>query len=47
MVPLTFLPLNTKIDGQTRNIRDEDRCLRSDQARFMYKKVDTQEVSLT
>ena len=38
--PTTFLPLNIKIGGQARNIRDEDRCLMNDQARHIYKKVE-------
>ena len=37
--PTSFLPLNTKIVGQTRNTRDEDRYLMSDQARYIYKMV--------
>ena len=37
--PNSFLPLNTKIGEQARNIRDEDRYLANDQARYVHKKV--------
>ena len=30
-----------KKGGQARNIRDEDRCLKKDQARHVYKKVES------
>ena len=33
------MPLNRKLVGQTRNTRDEDRYLMSDQARYVCKKV--------
>ena len=35
------MPLNTKIGGQARNIRDEDRCLTNGQARHIYKKIES------
>ena len=36
------MPLNTKIGGQTRYIKDkEDKCLTNDQARHVYKKVES------
>ena len=38
--PTTFLPLNTKIRGQTRYIKDKTAiCLADNQARHVYKKV--------
>ena len=41
MAPPHFLPLNTKIGGQTRNIKDkETNCLMKDQTRYIYKKVE-------
>ena len=41
---IAFLPLNTKIGGQAINISDEDRCLMNDQARHIYKKVESRSV---
>ena len=36
------MPLNTKIDGQSRYIRDkEDQCLMNHQARHVFKKVES------
>ena len=38
----TFLPLNTKIGGPARCIKDKDAlCLMNDQARHIYKKVES------
>ena len=41
----TFMPLNTKIGGQARCIKDKEAiCLMNDQARHVYKKIDSESI---
>ena len=35
------MPLSTKLSEQARKIRDANRCLTKDQARYVYKKVES------
>ena len=43
--PTTFLPLNTKISGQARYIKDKEAvCLTEDQVKYIYKKVETENI---
>ena len=43
MAPLHFLPLNTKIGEQARYIKDKEAiCLMKDQAKHIYKRVQTE-----
>ena len=43
--PTTFLPLNTKIGGQARYIKDKEAiCLTKDQARHIYKKLESENI---
>ena len=43
--PTAFLSLNTKIGGQARNIKDKEAiCLIKDQARYIYKKVESENI---
>ena len=45
MAPPHFLPLNTKISGQARYINDREAiCLMDDQAKHIYKKVETENI---
>ena len=41
MTPSHFLPLNTKIGGPVKYVKDkESTCLTNDQVRHMYKRVE-------
>ena len=43
--PSTFLPSNTKFGGQARYIKDREAiCLMEDQAKYIYKKVETENI---
>ena len=43
--PTTFLPLNTKTDGQARYVKDREAiCLMEVQAKHTYKKVETEDI---
>ena len=44
-MPHHILPLNTKIGGQARYIRDREAvCLKEDQAKYIYKKVEPKNI---
>ena len=44
--PTTFLPLKTKITAQARDIKDKEAiCLTNDQARHIYKKIESASVT--